>query len=309
MIVCSARALDVGRGLVDPPDGQQQVGPIREQPRIGDGRRRSRNAVEGPLEIAAQIGLERLAHHPLPVRSGRELIRPEIQDRRVIERPLDGIARPRDHPEHRRFAGLGDRRLTTGERQASSRVLREDCPLEDCQQRPVGFDTDQELRSADAGDSERRLHFQAARAPAEEVRGASQQIHHARALVLDRFDRHLGVGVQPEHRLIEHGEVRSAAIPDPDRVAGCEGVIQLDGLPWSLPWPPRVDSTLDRHGPGDRATRRLRRYHCRMDQADRDADHGGERSQAPGASSSMGHRARCCGRGFRLTIRLPIREE
>ena len=61
--------------------------------------------------------------------------------------------------------------------------------------------------------------------------GAPEQVDHPRSLFLDGLEGDLRVGVEAQHGLVEHGEVGSAALPHPDRVAGRVRVVQLDGLP------------------------------------------------------------------------------
>ena len=125
----------------------------------------------------------------------------------------------RHDPRYRGLACLGDGRLPAGQREASGRVLGHDRALEDRQQRPVRFQPDVELRASDAGHGERCLYFEAAGTAAEEVRRTSQQVHHPGALVLDRLDGHLGIGVHPEHRLVEHGDVSAASLVHTNGIA------------------------------------------------------------------------------------------
>ena len=218
---------------------------IGEESRVGDSLRNRREAVERLLEIRSLVMLEGLPNHPPPVRSGRKLVGTEIDDGRVVERPVNGVPGTRHDSQHRPLPRLGDRRLPAGEREISRRVLGEDSSLEYRQERPVGLDADEELRAPDPGDREGRLHLQAAGTAAEEMGGAPEQVDHPRSLFLDGLEGDLRVGIEAQHRLVEHGEVGPAALPHPDRVAGRVRVVQLDGLPGCGTRRSRLDGSLN----------------------------------------------------------------
>ena len=96
--------------------------------------------------------------HARPVRARRELVRTEVDDRRIVQRPLDRIARPRhDLRSTGALPLLGYGRLAAGEHEASRRILGDDRSLEHREQRPVVFHADEELRAAHTGHGERRL--------------------------------------------------------------------------------------------------------------------------------------------------------
>ena len=164
---------------------------------------------------------------------------------------MDSVTGAGDQPNHRRLPRLCHRRLATGEREASGLVLGEYRSLEYRQERTVGLDADQEFGAPHAGDGERRLHLQTTGPTAEEVSGAPEQADHAGSLSLDGLDGDLGVGVQPQHRLVEHGQVGPAPLPDAQRIASGERVVQLDGLPRGRTDEPRFDGALYGHGLGN----------------------------------------------------------
>ena len=147
------------------------------------------------------------------VAAGREFVRPEVDNGRIVERPLDGVPRPRHDLRHGGLVLLRDRRLAARQRKASSRVVGHDVPLEDREEGPVQLHVDEELGSSHPGDGEGRLHLQTAGATAEEVGRALKEPDHRRPLLLHGFDRDPGrTGVEPEHRLVEEGDVGPAAL-------------------------------------------------------------------------------------------------
>jgi hypothetical protein len=139
------------------------------------------------------------------------------------------------------------------------------------------------------------------------MRGAAEQIHHPGPHVLHRFDGDLRVRVQPQHRLVKHGQVGPAQRLHPDRITGGERVVQLDRLPLRLSRPLRLDGSLYRNRPGNRFVRRLGWNSMRAQQRRQEA---GKHHQAKriGASPLYLHHAadgelrqswtsRACGRG------------
>jgi len=110
------RPLDVHRGFIGAAHGEQEMGAIGEEARVGDGLRNGRDAVERLLEIRPLVILEGLPNDPPPVRSGRKLVGTKIEDGRVVERPVNGVPGTRHHAQHGRLARLGDCRLPAGER-------------------------------------------------------------------------------------------------------------------------------------------------------------------------------------------------
>jgi hypothetical protein len=252
------RALDVGGGLVHTTDGEEELRPVGEEACVGDGRRDGRDGVEGALDIPLHVGIEGSAHQALPIRPRGKFVRAEVQDRGIVQCPLNCVAGPGDDTQDGRLAALGHGRLAARERETPARVLRHDGAFEHRQQRLARLQPDEEFRPADAGDGEWRLHLEAARASAEEMCGAPQEVHHAGALVLHRLDRELGVGVQPQHRLIEQREIRPTAGQDANGIAGGKRVVQPDRLPRRLARATRLDDTLHRDRPCYGAGRSLR---------------------------------------------------
>jgi hypothetical protein len=221
------------------------MGAIREESRVGHGGRDGRDAVERALNIPTVIVLERLPHHALPVRSGRELVGAEVEHGRIVQRPVNGVPRSRHHAQYGRPAGLRDRRLPAGQRQASCWILDQHRPLEDRQERPVGLDRHQELRAPNSGDRKGGLDVEAARTATEEMRGAPEQAHHAGAPVLDGLDGDLRVRIETQHGLVEHREIGAAALTNADRIPGRVRVVQPDRLPRPCACASRLDGSLD----------------------------------------------------------------
>ena len=89
------------------------------------------------------------------------------EDRRVVERPLHGIARPHDDLRPRRLAGRGGRALAARQPQLALRVGRRDDPLEHDDRALVRRHLDEELGALDGGVEIGRVDRQQARAAAE----------------------------------------------------------------------------------------------------------------------------------------------
>ena len=118
------------------------------------------------------------AHHRLPIGFGAigEIGRAIIQNRRIIQGPLDGIPGTDDHARDRCFSYPGDGRLTAGEREATSLIHGRHKPLEYRQERLIALDLDEEFRAFHGRIHKRGHHLQAPRNTAEKIGRPNEEI-------------------------------------------------------------------------------------------------------------------------------------
>ena len=237
-----------------------------ERQRIGIVRRE----LERSREIG--VGLVDAAHREvlrgaLCERTGTAFLgRARRENRRVVERPVHRVARPRDQPKRGRFARLGDRRRAGGEHELASGVRRLHAALEDGDFAAPLLDRNEELGAAHACHRVGRVDFEVAfAASAQEVGGAAREIDEI-LVVLGAGERHLGARAQAQHRLIEERQVCPAAIARAHRVARAQRLIARDRLPITRAGGTDLDRALHRNGAGDRRIARGRRGSFRSDE-------------------------------------------
>src|SRR5207245_11748347 len=192
--IARERAVDLRLRVLDAADGEKRRRPIRGEPRI--------------------------------VRIGGHVAR--VHDRRIVERPLNGIARAGDDAYDRRLPFLRLRRLAAPEPDAAGVVRRDHGAVVDGEQGPRRLDAHEELRAAHAGDREWRLHVDARRAAAQEVRRAGDHVDDGSAALLHAFERDRGVRGETQERLIELDDVGAALGADAHGVAGAENVVAYE---------------------------------------------------------------------------------
>src|SRR5206468_12840701 len=112
----------------------------------------------------------------LPVPQGGEFLWAKIDDRRVVQCPVDGVPWVKHNTQHRRLPCLGNGGLAAGYREASRRILCHHRALEYRQERLSWLDADGKLGAPDTGNGEGCLHLQALRAATEEMSGAPEKI-------------------------------------------------------------------------------------------------------------------------------------
>ena len=257
---------------------------MSEEARVADIRRNALDAAEGPLEVAGRVRLQRGPRRARPVRPRGKLVGAEVDDGRVVERPVDRVPRARHRPQDRRLPLLGHRRLATAKRETPGLVRGQHLALEHRQQSAVVSDNREELGAPDPGRGERRAHVQAARSAAQEVGRPPQQLDDPGAFVLYGLDRESGARVQAKHGLIQDRELGPAVGLHANRVTGRIGVVQLDRLPLRFAHSPGFHGALHRHRSGHRSRSRLGRRLVRGEQGRREARAHEEMPEAPGAS-------------------------
>ncbi len=261
------RPLEIGGGLVHAADGEQELRTIGEQADVR-GRRDLGDRGERASEVSEPVGGERQPELLLHPRLAHEVGRAHVQYRRIVERPPDGVARPRHDPQRGRLAALRDGRLPPGEGEGALRVRRQHRALEHGDRGGIGLRRDDELRAADAHGDELRVHVEAARASREEVDRAAEEVDHAGALRPGRAQLDGRALPEPQDRSVEQGHHRAAPRADADRVVGGECLVELHRCPVGSA------SALRLHGPldGDRARDPIRLERTRL----RWGEHGRE---------------------------------
>src|SRR5437870_3578150 len=161
---------------------------MREEMRRLDRCRNRRDTLERPLEVSRPVELDGLSDLLLPVPDGGEFIWAKIDDRGVIQGPVDGIPGVHHDTQNRRLPRLGNGGLAAGDRETSGRVLCHHRAFKYRQKRLGWLDADGELRAPDTGNGKGRLHLQTLRATTEEMCGAPEHIDHARTFFLRGLD-------------------------------------------------------------------------------------------------------------------------
>ena len=150
---------------------------------------------------------------------------------------MHGITGTRYKTQHRRSPRLGDGGLTSGEREASGRVLGHHRPLKCRQEGPVWLNADEKLGAPDTRNGKGSLHLQAAGSTAEEMCGSPEQIDHSSPFFLHGLEGDCCVGIEAENRLVEQGEVCPASVLHPNLITGAERVIECHRLPLRCTYP------------------------------------------------------------------------
>ncbi len=234
--------------LVDTADGEVQRGAMEEERRIvGAGGGDSVEGRQGGGEIPPVPRVDRIADRRLPRVVPGEVIHRGHADRRVVERPPDGVARARFEAQDRRGAPGGDRGLAGTHGDTPGAIRREHLAFEHQHLGGARGDVHGEFGSAHSGHGERCLHVEAALArAAQEVRRAVQHVDQVGALFDRPFEDELGVGAYTENRLIQEREVGAAVIPGSDRVPGAIGVAESRGAGCAAPRRHHLDVPLYR---------------------------------------------------------------
>ena len=96
--------------------------------------------VESALVVSYVIGFEGVPNHSLPKFRAAEVLRAEISNWWIVQRPLNRIARPNYRTQYRSLTPHGFSRLSAGKRQAPDRIAGLHSALKDRDEGAVGLD-------------------------------------------------------------------------------------------------------------------------------------------------------------------------
>ena len=168
------------------------------------------------------------------------------EDRWIVQRPGHGVARARHDHRRRRGARWNHRRLSARDPQLALGILQQHLAIEHHHLGALRADADQELRALCGRVDERRVDLQRARAMAEEVDAAQDQIDQRAPFLGDAAQLQRRALVEAQGRIIGERQ-RGAARPTyPQRVAQAQGLAQHRGGPHVSARAFQLDGALDR---------------------------------------------------------------
>ena len=189
--IAGQRLLEIGACLVHAPGVQQQRRPPDVESRIAFGG-------GNLLELREGIPFE---------------------NRRIVERPLHRVPRPRDDASLRGATFNGSPRLVADEDQVTQRIVQRHASFKDRDERAILLDPHEELRALDRGVDKRRADVERPRLAREEENRALDQVDQRPSLLSRLAHDPLGVLVDDHPRVVDKHDRRAAALAGAHRVA------------------------------------------------------------------------------------------